>query len=58
MAPETRYAKSDDASIAYQVVGDGEHDIVWVPGFISNVESSVIGRSGRTSTSASPSSDG
>jgi class 3 adenylate cyclase len=36
--PETRYAKSGDVSIAYQVVGDGEHDIVWVPGGISNVE--------------------
>jgi class 3 adenylate cyclase len=38
VAPETRYAKSGDVSIAYQVVGEGEHDIVWVPGFISNVE--------------------
>jgi class 3 adenylate cyclase len=35
---ETRYARSGDVSIAYQVVGDGEHDIVWVPGGISNVE--------------------
>ena len=38
MAPETRYAKSGEVSIAYQVVGEGEHDIVWVPGGISNVE--------------------
>jgi class 3 adenylate cyclase len=38
MRPETRYAKSGDVSIAYQVVGEGEHDIVFVPGFISNVE--------------------
>jgi class 3 adenylate cyclase len=38
VAPETRYAKSGDVSIAYQVVGEGEHDIVWVPGYISNVE--------------------
>jgi class 3 adenylate cyclase len=36
--PETRYAKSGDVSIAYQVVGDGENDLVLVPGFISNVE--------------------
>jgi class 3 adenylate cyclase len=36
--PETRYARSGDVSIAYQVVGEGEHDIVWVPGGISNVE--------------------
>ena len=38
MPPETRYAKSGDVSIAYQVVGEGEHDIVLVPGYISNVE--------------------
>jgi len=38
MPPETRYARSGDVSIAYQVVGDGGHDIVLVPGFISNVE--------------------
>jgi pimeloyl-ACP methyl ester carboxylesterase len=36
--PETRYARSGDVSIAYQVVGEGEHDIVFVPGYISNVE--------------------
>jgi pimeloyl-ACP methyl ester carboxylesterase len=36
--PETRYAKSGDVSIAYQVVGEGEHDIVLFPGFVSNVE--------------------
>jgi pimeloyl-ACP methyl ester carboxylesterase len=36
--PETRYAKSGDLSIAYQVVGDGPLDVVFVPGFVSNVE--------------------
>ena len=36
--PETRYARSGDVSIAYQLVGDGPHDLVLVPGFISNVE--------------------
>jgi pimeloyl-ACP methyl ester carboxylesterase len=34
----TRYAKSADVSIAYQVVGDGPFDLVYVPGWISNVE--------------------
>ncbi len=34
----TRYAKSGDVSIAYQVVGDGPIDVVLVPGFISHVE--------------------
>ena len=38
MPPETRYAKSGDVSIAYQVVGEGEHDMVLVPGYVSNVE--------------------
>ena len=36
--PETRYARSGDVSIAYQVVGDGPFDLVFVPGFVSNVE--------------------
>ena len=36
--PETRYAKSGDLNIAYQVVGDGPLDLVYVPGWISNVE--------------------
>jgi pimeloyl-ACP methyl ester carboxylesterase len=36
--PETRYAKSGDVNIAYQVVGDGPVDLIYVPGWISNVE--------------------
>src|SRR6516225_10237495 len=36
--PETHYVKSDDVHIAYQVLGDGPFDLVFVPGFISNVE--------------------
>ena len=38
MPPETRYAKSGDVNIAYQVVGDGPTDLVYVPGWVSNVE--------------------
>ena len=37
-SPETRYAKSGNLSIAYQVVGDGPIDIVFVQGFVSHVE--------------------
>jgi hypothetical protein len=37
--PNTRYAKSGDIHIAYQTVGDGPIDVVWVPGWFSNVES-------------------
>ena len=36
--PETRYAKSGDVSIAYQVTGEGPFDLVHVPGFVSHVE--------------------
>jgi class 3 adenylate cyclase/pimeloyl-ACP methyl ester carboxylesterase len=36
--PETRYAISGDASIAYQVMGKGSVDIVIVPGSISHIE--------------------
>jgi pimeloyl-ACP methyl ester carboxylesterase len=38
--PKTLYTKSGDVSIAYQVVGDGPFDLIWVPGWISNVEES------------------
>ncbi len=38
MAPTTRYAHSEGASIAYQVVGDGPVDLLFLPGWISQVE--------------------
>src|SRR5262249_26641541 len=38
MAPETRYARSGDLNIAYQVTGDGPLDLVYVPGWVSNIE--------------------
>ena len=38
-SPEVRYVKTaDGAHIAYQVFGDGPYDLVFVPGFASNVE--------------------
>jgi pimeloyl-ACP methyl ester carboxylesterase/DNA-binding CsgD family transcriptional regulator len=36
--PQTRYARSGDCRIAYQVVGNGSIDLVFVPGFISNLD--------------------
>ena len=36
--PATSYAKSGDVHIAYQVVGSGPIDIVFVPGFVSNLD--------------------
>src|SRR5688572_32378332 len=38
MQPETRYAKSGNVNIAYQVVGNGAIDLVIVMGWVSNVE--------------------
>jgi pimeloyl-ACP methyl ester carboxylesterase len=37
--PETRYARSGDVSIAYQVIGDGPLNLVFVMGWVSNVAS-------------------
>src|SRR2546421_3240689 len=35
---ETHYARSGGINIAYQVVGEGALDLVYVPGWVSNVE--------------------
>jgi pimeloyl-ACP methyl ester carboxylesterase len=38
--PQTRYARSGDVNVAYQVIGDAALDLVLVPGWVSNVEAS------------------
>ncbi|HEY0516018.1 MAG TPA: adenylate/guanylate cyclase domain-containing protein [Solirubrobacteraceae bacterium] len=38
MIPETRYTRSGGASIAYQVAGDGALDLLFLPGWISQIE--------------------
>jgi class 3 adenylate cyclase/pimeloyl-ACP methyl ester carboxylesterase len=38
MVPTTRYVRSGEASIAYQVIGDGPLDVLFLPGWISQVE--------------------
>jgi class 3 adenylate cyclase len=38
MAGAIRYARSGGLSIAYQVIGDGPFDVVFIPGFVSNIE--------------------
>ena len=38
MQHRTEYARSGDLHIAYQVVGDGPLDLVYVPGWVSHVE--------------------
>jgi class 3 adenylate cyclase len=36
--PTTRYARSAEVNIAYQVVGRGSIDLVYVPGWVSHIE--------------------
>ena len=38
MPPQTHYAKSGEINIAYQVVGNGPLDLVFVPGFVSHLD--------------------
>ena len=38
MLPKTQYTRSGDLHIAYQVVGEGQVDLVYVPGWVSHVE--------------------
>ncbi len=38
MQPVTRYAKSGDIHVAYQVFGEGPLNLVFVPLFVSNIE--------------------
>jgi class 3 adenylate cyclase len=35
--PDVRYARNGEVAIAYQVVGDRERDLVFVPDFVSNL---------------------
>jgi len=36
--PKTKYAKSGRINIAYQVFGNGEIDLVYIPGWVSNID--------------------
>jgi class 3 adenylate cyclase len=36
--PETRYTRSGDVSLAYQILGSGPLDLILVPGFVSHLE--------------------
>lgn len=36
--PETRYARSGDVNIAYQISGTGQTDMVWAPGTASHLD--------------------
>jgi class 3 adenylate cyclase len=36
--PETQYAWNGDSALAYQVLGDGDSDLLFIAGMVSNVE--------------------
>ena len=38
MKPITKYTKSGTVNIAYQVVGEGSIDLIYVPGWVSNID--------------------
>src|ERR1700684_137923 len=38
MVPTTRYVRSGDATIAYQLAGEGKLDLLFLPGWISQIE--------------------
>ena len=38
VGPDTHYALSGDVHIAYQVIGEGPFDLVFVPGFVTHME--------------------
>lgn len=38
MKPITKYAKSGNINIAYQVVGQGSVDLIYIPGWVSNID--------------------
>ena len=40
--PKTHYARSADLNIAYQVFGEGPRDLVYVPGWISNIDACFL----------------
>lgn len=38
MKPKTQYAKSGKLSIAFQIIGKGPVDLIYVPGWVSNID--------------------
>lgn len=38
LKPKTNYTKSGNFNIAYQVIGNGPVDIVYIPGWVSNID--------------------
>jgi len=36
--PKTKYARSGDVRIAYQITGEGAFDVIWAPGTMSHLD--------------------
>ena len=53
-APDVRYARSGDVSIAYEVVGAGGLDLVFAPGYVSHLTHAWRTPRLRASSSGSP----
>ena len=51
--PDTRYARSGDVSIAYQTFGEGPIDLVFAPGFVSNIKRDGTSQGARSSSAHS-----
>lgn len=37
-APKTKYARSGDVHVAYQVLGDASIDLIYIPGWVSHLD--------------------
>ncbi len=44
MRPETRYAKSPDGYVAYQVFGSGAPDLLFMTHWVTKVDATSAGR--------------
>jgi class 3 adenylate cyclase len=42
MPPETRFTHNDGFALAYQVLGEGPPDLIYLPGWVSNVEANWL----------------
>ena len=38
MKPKTNYTKSGNFNIVYQIIGDGSVEIIYIPGWVSNID--------------------
>jgi hypothetical protein len=44
--PETSYARSKDGNVAYQIVGEGPQDLVFIPSWLNNINATYTSERG------------